>query len=169
MKNVLVVLLLVAAIAFVGCGKSAEMKKMETDLNAELMKMHDGQMAGMKQVGELVSSLDAALAKTDSLTAANPKLAEMLKTDDLKAAKEKLLAAKTGMESWMKGHKPYDVNMKHEEVLMNLKADKDALLKVKADGEAAIAGAGAALSANTAAVQDCLAKLAPVVAKKTKK
>lgn len=158
MKNVLIMSCLIAAIALAGCGKSAEMKKMEGELDAAIMKLHETEMGTMKQVDGLVAQIDAAL--NDSLTAKNPKLAKGQAADDLRAAKEEMSAAKASLQTWMKDHKPYDEKMKHEEVMVNLTKDKDALVKVKTYMEAAIASATTALNSYKQAEDELIAKAA---------
>jgi hypothetical protein len=163
MKNILIMSCLIAAMALLGCGKSAEMKKMEGELDAAIMKLHETEMGTMNQVDGLVAQIDAALH--DSLTAKNPKLAEGQAADDLKAAKEKLSAAKASLHAWMKDYKPYDEKMKHEEVMVNLTKDKDALVKVKTYMEAAITAATAALNSYKQAEDKLIAETAAHVKK----
>ena len=165
MKNLMVLSVLIAAILFVGCGKSDLQKKMETELNAAIMKLHDGQMASMKTMDDLTKQLDEVASMDDSLTRKNPKAAEGHSMDDLKAAKEKLAAVKADMTTWMSGHKPYDENMKHEEVMAQLTKDKDALTKIAADGQAAMSAATAAIESHKAFVQDLMAKATTMVKK----
>ena len=83
-------LLLVVAAALVGCGKSADMKKLESDLNAEIQKVHEKQMASMKVLDSLTASLDATMAKHTELAAKFPKALEGHSADDIAAAKEQI-------------------------------------------------------------------------------
>jgi uncharacterized lipoprotein YehR (DUF1307 family) len=161
MKHLLTSVLVLAIIAVMisGCGKSAEIKSMEAALNTEVMKLHDDQMGALKQVDDLVGQLDGALAMHDSLVAAHPKEATGHMADDLKGAKEKLIVAKQEINAWMAGHKPYDVNMKHEEVMAQLSKDKDILMKTKGEIESGITGALTAIESHKKAAQELLAKL----------
>jgi uncharacterized protein YacL (UPF0231 family) len=170
MRQLLTVIFVFSIVAVVlsGCGKSAEIKSMETALNTEVMKLHDEQMGAMKQVDDLIGQLDGAVAMHDSLVAAHPKETVGHMADDLKGAKEKLIVAKQEVNAWMAGHKPYDVKMKHEEVMAQLTKDKDALMKTKDDIEAGITAALTAIESHKQAAQQLLAKL-PKVMKHGKK
>lgn len=165
MKQLLTSLLVLAIVAVMisGCGKSAEIKSMETALNTQVMKLHDDQMGALKQVDELIGQLDGSLAMHDSLVAAHPKETAGHMADDLKSAKEKLIVAKQEVNAWMAGHKPYDVKMKHEEVMAQLTKDKDTLMKSKGDIEAGITAALTAIESHQRAAQELLAKLPKVM------
>ena len=138
MKNALIALTLVVAVAVLlaGCGKSEEMKKIETALNTEVM------------------------AKHDELVAKYPKETTGHTTADLVAAQEKITAAKTAMEEWMKGFKPYDPEGKHEAVVAGLTATKDALAGLEKQFAEATTAAKDALASHTKTADDLMAKVA---------
>ena len=121
-------LLLVVAAALVGCGKSADMKKLEADLNAEIQKVHEKQMSSMKVLDSLTASLDATMAKHTELAAKFPKALEGHSADDIAAAKEQIAGAKSAMDSWMKAYKPYDETLPHEQVMAQLNKDMEGLM-----------------------------------------
>ena len=55
------------SLLLVGCGKSEVSKKLETELNGQVMKMHDEQMTAVEGMNALVKDIDAAIANNDEL------------------------------------------------------------------------------------------------------
>jgi uncharacterized protein YoxC len=134
MKKLLSVAILLMAVAMLlaGCGKSADMKKLEANLNTEVMQKHDDLMKQMSGLDGLADQIAALTAKQDSLAKLFPKQFAGLQSTDLLAAKEKLQAAKSAMTAWMKNFKPYDPELKHEVVMESLaktKGDLDVIEK----------------------------------------
>ena len=165
MKNVLVmmtVLILVSLLA-AGCGKSADQLKMEGDLAKEITTLHDGLMAKMPQISDLLNKIPELSAQGEMLAKKYPKAAEALKTDGLKSASEMLVKAKSSMEAWMKGFKPYDVEMKHDDVIKALTQQKDDLTKMKGEFDTALTGATGSVETYSKTIEDLTAK---TVAKK---
>jgi hemerythrin len=162
MKHALIALTLVVAVAVLlaGCGKSEEMKKIETALNTEVTAKHDEMMKSMAGLEDLTAQITTAVAKHDELVAKFPKLTTGHTTADLVAAQEKITAAKTAMEEWMKGFKPYDPEGKHEEVVAGLTATKDALAGMEKQFTEAMTVAKDALASHTKAADDLMAKVA---------
>lgn len=162
MKNTLIALTLVMAVAVLlaGCGKSEEMKKIESALNSEVMAKHDELMKGVAGLNDLTAQITAAVAKHDELVAQYPKLTEGHASADLVAAQEKITAAKNAMDEWMKGFKPYDPKGKHEEVVAGLTAQKDALVGLEKQFSEAMTAAKDALASHTKAADDLMAKVA---------
>lgn len=160
MKNapLMLILLLCAAVIFVGCGKSAEEKKLETDLNAEIMKAHDYSMATVDKIKDLLPAIDQALAKHDELSAKFRKQTAGHSADDLNAVKEQLASAKVAMDKWMKEFKPYDENMNHVEVMAKLAKDKEELAKVNAAAVAAVGKAEEVVDLHKKFAEQLLAK-----------
>jgi multidrug efflux pump subunit AcrA (membrane-fusion protein) len=159
---------MIVAFVLAGCGKSEEMKRLEADLNGQVTKLHDAQMEQMKKMTDLLAGIDAAVAKTDSLATAVPSMAAQLKTDELKAAKNKLNAVKASMDEWMKTYKPYDINMKHEDAMVSMQDAKNALEKAQTQAQDAISAATAALDSSKKTADDVLAH-AGTMMKKMKK
>ena len=62
-----VVAILGISLLLVGCGKSEAFKKMETELNGQVMKMHEGQMQAVDEMKGLVTQIDAAIANNGEL------------------------------------------------------------------------------------------------------
>jgi uncharacterized lipoprotein YmbA len=164
----LLVLLIAVAFVLAGCGKSAEQKKMELDLSAQVQKLHDAGMASMKQVDELTGKIDAAVAMHDSLVKAFPKLAAGHPAEDLIAAKGKLASVKSAMDTWMKGFKPYNETMKHEEAVTMLKKNVEDLTKMKGEIDASVTAATTAIDAHAKAASELMAQASKTI-KKVKK
>lgn len=153
------IVLMVVAVAFVGCGKSEAEKKMEQELSAAVAKLHDEGMKTMKEIPELTGKIDLAVAAHDSLAKLYPKLTEGHSAADLTAAKEKLAAATASMEKWMKGAKKYSPEMKHADALALLNEQKTELSKITADATAAVDATKTALASHAQYAQDLLAKM----------
>lgn len=150
-------LLFVLAAALVGCGKSADMKKLEADLNAEIQKVHMKQMSSMKVLDSLTASLDATMAKHTELAAQFPK-APVHPVDDIAAAKEQVAAAKSAMDSWMKAYKPYDETLPHEQVMAQLNKDMQGLMGMQTQLDAAMKGASDVITSHAKAAEEVVAK-----------
>jgi hypothetical protein len=153
-------LLLLVAASLVGCGKSAEMKKLEADLNAEIQKVHMQQMSSMKVLDSLNASLDAAMAMHTELAAKYPKALEGHSADDIAAAKATIAGAKTAMDSWMKAYKPYDETLPHEQVMAQLNKDMQGLMGMQTQLDAAMKGASDVITAHAKAAEEAMAKFA---------
>lgn len=131
-----------------GCGKTADQKKMEADLNAEVMKIHQDQMKEIVQIRDLMAGIDIELMSFDKLMNEHPKQMAGRTPDDLVNAKKMLLGAKSAMESWMSGYTMYDAGTKHEEAMTKLAKDKNDLTKIQALIDAAKGAATGALDAH---------------------
>ena len=169
MKKLMLLFVLALAVALTGCGKSAEMKKMESDLFASVNKMHVDGMALMTRATAQVATIDETIAMCDKFVAEHPKETAGHNHADLMAVKEKLSAGVTGMKKWMSDFKPYDEKMKHEDVMAQLATSKDGIVKVKADLDAALASAESAVAAHKAQGEELMAKLAKPAKKGAKK
>jgi len=148
MKTPVSFIVVLLSFAIIGCGKTADQKKMEADLNAEVLKMHEKQMKEIEEIRDLMAGIDIELMSYDKLVNEHPKQMAGHTPDDLVSAKKMLLSAKSAMESWMTGYKMYDAGAKHEEAMAKLGKDKDDLTKVQASIDAAKEIARAALDAH---------------------
>ncbi|MBP1647253.1 MAG: hypothetical protein H6Q30_698 [Bacteroidetes bacterium] len=153
--------LLLSLLVLAGCGKSAEQKQMESDLNKRVMAMHDTEMAKMRQAQDLTSQLDSVMSMHDALVGKYPKETVGHSSDDINVAKEKLASARAAMDAWMSGHKPYDENVTHTEVMAKLNADIQGLEKVREQADTAIADATSVIESHRKAAADLLAKKSP--------
>lgn len=151
-------LLLVVAAALVGCGKSADMKKLEADLNAEIQKVHEKQMASVKVLDSLTASLDAAMAKHTELAAKYPKALTGHAADDIVVAKEQIAGAKSAMDAWMKAYKPYDETLPHEQVMAQLNKDMEGLMAMQTQLDGAMKSASDVITGHTKAADEVIAK-----------
>lgn len=160
MKNIMlaVFLVLMVAVVLAGCGKSEELKKLEATLNTEVMQKHDDLMKSMATLDELTVQIDAAMAKHEELVKKYPKQTATHKAGDLMTAKDRLVSAKASMETWMKGFKPYDVEMKHEDVMAGLTKSKDELAGIQEQFTKAITTAQDAIATHAKVANDLLAK-----------
>jgi hypothetical protein len=141
-----------------GCGKSEELKKLEATLNTEVMQKHDDLMKSMAGLDVLTDQIDAAMAQHNDLVKKYPKQTATHKAGDLMTAKDRVLAAKAKMETWMKGFKPYDVEAKHEEVMASLTKNKDELIAMQQQFTGAMTFAKDAIAGHTKVAQELMAK-----------
>jgi hypothetical protein len=153
-------LLLFVAAALAGCGKSDELKKVESDLNAEIQKVHIKQMATMKVLDSLSTALEVTMAKHTELVAKFPKAVEGHTADDIAAAKTRIADAKTAMDNWMKSYKPYDAEQPHEQVMAHLNKDMEGLMGMQTQVDAAMKGASDVITAHAKAAEEVMAKTA---------
>lgn len=160
MKRTLAALVFMLAVAVLvaGCGKTEEMKKLESDLNAEIMKKHDDLMKSMTGLDELTAQITAAMTKHDELVKKFPRLTAGHESADLVAAQEKITAAKAAMESWMQGFKPFDLEAKHEDVVAGMTTSKNALVAMEEQFSDAMTAAKDALAAHAKAAETVMAK-----------
>jgi len=158
-----------AALLIAGCGKSAEFKKLESDLFASLATLHDEGMALMGKGSDLSAMINDAIATYDSLAAKYPKEFTGQSTDDLIAAKEKLANARASMKGWMAGMKPYDPTMDHTEAMEQLSKAKEGITKVNADYHDAISAATTAIENHRAFAEELTAKQARTMKKAARK
>jgi hypothetical protein len=132
---------LFCSLLLASCGKTSEQKQMESDLNKQVMQLHDSGMAKMRQAQALDAQLDSAMALHDSLAAKFPKDAAGHSSDDIAQAKGKLESAQAAMHTWMSAHKPYDPEAKHDEVVAQLNADVQELTNLSTQFDTAITDA----------------------------
>ncbi len=144
--------LLTCALLLSGCGKSEAEKNAESELNDKIMKAHEDQMAMAGRVDELLAKVDAAIAEHDSLAKVFPKQMSGTTTNDLVTSKDKLSAAKDGMESWMSSHEPYTPGIKHDLAMQQLSGDLDVVTQIQSQMTDAIAAAQTALDAQAKVV-----------------
>ncbi len=147
------------AVLCVGCGKSDDMKKLEADLNTEVMQKHDDMMKAMSGLDEATAQIAAMVAKHDSLAKLLPKKFAGHDATDLLAAKEKIAAAKEAMNTWMKGFKPYDPNAEHEVVMASLKKTQEELVGVEQQVQGALTAAKESMASHSTFVNALTAKL----------
>jgi outer membrane murein-binding lipoprotein Lpp len=150
--------LFLSVLLLAGCGKSAQQQQMESDLNKRVMQLHDSGMVKMQQALALASQLDSAVAMHNSLAAKFPKESADHTSSDIDEAKQKLTAARGAMETWMTAHKPYDVNLKHDEAMATLNADLQRLESVSAQLDTAIADATGTIESHRKFAAELLAK-----------
>ena len=140
---------MLAAFLFVGCGKPAEQLKQEKDLASEITKVHDELMPITNSFDGLMGQVSDCKAKCDTMAskmkAAKKAMPDSTLSADLAAVGDKLKAAKEAMNTWMANLKPYDEKQKHEEAMTMLNAQKEEMMKVKGDIEAAKSAADAAI------------------------
>ena len=136
---------LAVAIAIAGCGKSGDQKRAESDLQDEIMKLHDYSMASLGKIKVLNRSLDSALDRTGSPADIRHAVAGDSSAASLRTAKEALDRSTDAMELWMSEYRPYDERGDHDAVMAQLKAEKESLARATAGALSAIDTASAAL------------------------
>jgi len=148
----------VVALLMFGCGKTDEQKKMESDLNDEIQKLHDDGMELSTELSSIQADLSAKLAKKDSLANAVAKELAGTSTEAVNASIAKIKSSTEAMNNWMMNHKGYDEKAKHEEVIATLTTEKEAVSKVKTELEAALTDAKSTVSTLDSAIAELAAK-----------
>lgn len=158
MKYTIVSTLVAAALLLSGCGKNDLQKKLETELNGEITKMHDSGMATYTKAKDLLTQIDAANLKHEEMAKMFPKEFKDHSSADLMAAKDKIDAAVSSMDTWMKGFKPFDPEIAHDQVMTVLAKQKDELTSMNSLLMAAITEATTALDAHKQFAESLTAK-----------
>ncbi len=141
--------LLLAALAFTGCGKSDETIRLEMAEWAKIDSAHSSEMDFLRELREMDLTLEKTVARHDSL------LLKLKKTEadhsglDLAGAREKVQAAISAMNDVMPtlGQPDY-TEMKHEEVVKLLEEQKTNLSAVASQMHEAMDVAKSALKAH---------------------
>jgi PBP1b-binding outer membrane lipoprotein LpoB len=157
MKHTITAALLAVAVLLAGCGKSEMQTKLETELNDEITKLHDGAMATYNQAKDLTAEIDAAMANHTEMAAKYAKQFAGHSSDDLVAAKDKLAATVASMDAWMKEFKPYDPEMPHEQVIASLTKSKDDVMKMKTELETSVSEAMGVLNSHKTFAEQVMA------------
>ena len=144
--SLVMVLVLAGTVGLCGCGKSAEQKRLEADLNSQIMKGHEVLMEKPKQAAVLLTQLDSAIAISDSLIKEHPNGTGGLTSSDLIAARDKVEGSRSALDSWMQGHTPYNEGIKHERAMAQLQTDLNALTQVGDQMDTAIVDATKAIA-----------------------
>lgn len=158
MRHTLIAAFVALAVLLTGCGKSDVQKKLEADLNGEITKMHDAGMEAYTKAKDLLTQIDATNLKHDELAKMFPKETKDHSSADLTAAKEKINAAISTMDAWMKEFKPYDPEVAHEQVMTTLAKQKDELTSMSEQLLAAVSEATTALDAHKLFAESLTAK-----------
>lgn len=148
MKTALVTLVAVLALAVIGCGPSAEQKKMLSDLTSEVTTMINDTKSSLGELDGVGSQLTSALASGDSLKMKFPKdsTAVQAALTQLNAAKARVMGVKDNVEAWINSYKAPDLaNMKFDNVIADLKKAKDDLSEAKTEVQGAMSAASTAL------------------------
>ncbi len=133
------------AASLAGCGKSQEDKKMESDLNTQILHLHDYYMASINRMGQLQSQINSALARHDSLARRRPGVAAGESTEDLMSVNARIDSARSAMNAWMRAYTPYEPSMGHQEAMAKLQKDKDELTRQISNALGLMDAAGTAI------------------------
>lgn len=148
MKNILVLVSALLALALIGCGPSAEQKKMVDDLTAEVKAMADNAQSSLGQLDGVAAEITTTVSSADSLAKKYPKqsaeIADVM--NKLNSAKERVMSVKDNVSSWLAAFKVPDLaTMDFDKVLAQLKQDKEQLITAKSEIEGALTAANTAL------------------------
>jgi hypothetical protein len=149
------------ALAVIGCGKSAEQKKVEADLMSTVTGLISTAKTSLDQVGGVAEQIDAAVATHESLVAKYAKQTTGWSVADLAAAKDKLMGAKATLGDWVAGFKEYDLTMDHKQLVEKMTKDKEDLTAAVQGLEGAMTAATAAVESHKKAADELLAKFGP--------
>lgn len=124
-----------------GCGKSAEFKKLEADLNERIIKGHEAQMAKIPQLDTLLAQLNNALTPFEARGTAAQDAPALL------SARDHLQASKEAMESWMSNYQPYNEGTRHDIAMAQLQSTLNSLEQIGRQLDTGLAETAAALDA----------------------
>ncbi len=166
MKTALSILVAVLAFAVIGCGPSAEQKKMLSDLTSEVTTMINDTKSSLGELDGLGSQLTSALSSGDSLKQKFPKDSTAINAalTQLTTAKNRVMTVKDNVKAWIDSYKAPDLaNLKFDNVIADLKKSKDDLSEAKTEVQGAMSAASTALDNYNNVFSNMMSK---VVAKK---
>jgi hypothetical protein len=162
MKKLAVVLVALTVLALVGCGPSAEQKKMVADLTTEVTTMVNSTSAKLGDLDNVAGQITSAISGADSLAMKFPKdtASIMGAITQLKSAKDRVMSVKENVSAWVSNFKAPDLTkMKFDEVLTSLKKSKDELTSAGAEVEGAMTAATTALDGYKGIASGLMTKL----------
>lgn len=142
-----------AALLLAGCGKSAEERHLEAELWAKVTSMHDKVMAETMEFGDLEQKIDAAMARHEELAKRYARELKGHTAEDLQAARTELESLRTKMDNWMKGFKPYDEALPHQDAMASLETSLQWLTSMQGEIEKAVTQAETSLAEHQAAAE----------------
>jgi hypothetical protein len=148
MKTMYAVVLALLSLSVIGCGPSAEQKKMVNNLTAEVKTMADNAKSSLGQLEGVAGEITAAVAGADTLAKKYPKQAAEITdaVNKLNAAKDRVMSVKDQVNKWLATFKVPDLaSMDFDKVMAKLKEDKDQLTTAKSEIEGALSAATTAL------------------------
>lgn len=143
------VLLMVACFLLVGCGKSAEEKSEEYQLNDEVMKVHDDLM--MRSVADKLEQVTQELNNLENIDRESLSDSMQVLLDEteksLKTTAEQLAKAQKDMNEWMveHGNMPELENIPHDKAMNMLNEFKESIEQLRQDYDEAFNQAQEAL------------------------
>ncbi len=163
MKNILVLVIALLTLSVIGCGPSAEQKKMVDDLTAEVKAMADNAQSSLGQLDGMVGEISTAVSRADSLAQQHPKQAAEI-TDvitKLNSAKDRVMSVKDNVSKWLAAFKVPDLaTMGFDKALAQLKQDKEELTTAKSEIEGALTTANTALDGYKSLAASLMTKVA---------
>ena len=148
MKKISIGMVALIALSIAGCGPSAEQKKMVTDMTGEVTTMVNDASSSLGKIDDAVKQVDAAIITGDSLKMKAPKDSTSIGNAiiQLKTAKDRLLSVKDNVSQWVAAYKTPDLEKaKFEQVVADLKKNKDEVTSASAEIQGAIDAAMTAL------------------------
>lgn len=148
MKTALTITVAVLTLAIIGCGPSAEQKKMLSDLTSEVTTMINDTKSSLGELEGLGSQLSSALASGDSLKMKFPKDSTSIQAAlaQLTSAKDRVAGVKENVQAWIDSYKAPDLaNMKFDQVIADLTKAKNDLTEAKTEVQGAMSAASTAL------------------------
>lgn len=131
----------VALIALAGCGPDAEQKKMVADLTTEVSSMINDASSSLGKMDDIAGQITSAMSGADSLAMKFPKdtASIMGAINQLKSAKDRVMSVKDNVSEWVKNYKTPDLaSMKFDQVVSDLKKNKDELTSATSEIQGAL-------------------------------
>lgn len=171
MKKFVFVLVASLALAAIGCGPSAEQRKMVADLTGEVTNMVNDATSSLGKMEDVAGQITSAVSGGDSLAMKFPKdtTSIMGAVNQLKSAKDRLMSVKDNVSAWLKSYKTPDLTkMKFTDVVTNLKKSKDELTTATSEIQNAMSAASAALDSYKGIASGLMSKIASKMPMKKK-
>lgn len=163
MKNLVVPIAALILVALVGCGPSAEQKKMVADLTTEVTSMMNDAKSSLGDLDKAAGDITTSLSGADSLMMKYPKDTEAINgaVTQLKSAKDRLMSVKDNVSSWINAYKAPDLTkMKFDQVIADLKKNKDELTTATSEIKGALSAASAAIDGYKNVASTLMSKVA---------
>ncbi len=163
MKTMFAFAIVLLSLSVIGCGPSAEQKKMVDELTAEVKTMADNAKSSLDQLEGIAGEITAAVTGADTLAKKYPKQEAAITeaVNKLNAAKDRIMSVKDQVNSWLAAFKVPDLaTMSFDKVMAKLKEDKDQLTTAKSEIEGALSAATTALDGYKNLAESLMTKVA---------
>jgi hypothetical protein len=162
-KFSVVVMVALLGLAIIGCGPSAEQKKLIADLTGEVGTMVNDAASSLGKMDDVAGQITSAIGSADSLKMKFPKDSTAVggAIAQLTSAKDRLMSVKDNVSAWLKNYKTPDLtNLKFDQVVSDLKKNKEELTSAVGEIQGALGAATTALDGYKGIASGLMSKVA---------